>query len=296
MASPPLNLDGRWGHMLGEHVGFMVGTSFPSFQNNKTSSGYGALLGYGVLTVQGDALSVGAGPEVGSHVAGGSGGIEVDLVPLMGVDLPDHAFAISGYGRYLRPYEIEEGPVDAHVPSWDAGVSFRFGPAVLQYAYYRQTIGVIDYVIFETSVQAQSWHMFSLGVEVNADTLDFETPSDRERKRLSQQRERQREREWKKKQEWERLHPRPVRKTWPGCKALCSAQAALWCGVNHDDCIRRCQQREVPSPCWDADDALMSCQAQGVRCERGRPWLPACAPEQQTLERCLQESAKEPAP
>lgn len=37
------------------------------------------------------------------------------------------------------------------------------------------------------SVQAQSWHMISLAVEVNTDTLDFETPSNREKQRLREQ-------------------------------------------------------------------------------------------------------------
>jgi hypothetical protein len=66
---------------------------------------------------------------------------------------------------------------------------------VLQYAYYQQTSGVIDYVIYETSVQASSWHIITLGVEVKADTLDFETPSDRERERLMEQRRRQQQEE-----------------------------------------------------------------------------------------------------
>lgn len=283
----PLNVDGRWGHMLGEHVGVMGGASFPGFENNKTGSGYGALLGYGVVTVQGDVLSVGAGPEVGSHVAGASGGVDFELVPLFGVDLPDHLIAVSAYGRYLRPYSVEEAPVDGRVPSWDVGASLRIGPVVAQYAYYRQTSGVMEYVIYESSVQAQSWHMFTLAAEVNADTLDFETPSDRERERLRRQLVEQQEQERKRKQEWERRHPRAVREAWPGCEALCAAQAPLHCGVEQPACLERCKQRRVPAACWDEDDAVMRCQARGVRCELGRLWLPACAPQRDALDRCL---------
>ncbi len=273
-----LNVDGRWGHRFGDHVGVMGGVYFPGFRNQKTAKADAALMSYGVATFETPLLSLGLGPELGTRAAGGSVGLDFEPMGLTG-EMP-HFVSLSPYFRYLTPYRIEESDVNAKVPSWDTGAMLRVGPVVLTYAFYRQTHGVIDYVIYESSVRAQSWHMVMLGVEVNRDSLDF-GPT-----------------------EHPQLEPPeaagpcagascfetprrvPYRTQFPGCTGLCTAQAELECGLSKDECQGACEKREVPEECWDEDDALLSCQARAVACRDGRVWFPSCPVEHEAFDRC----------
>ena len=270
----PLNLDGRWGHRFSEHVGLMGGVTFPGFRNSKTSKVDAALVSYGVLTLETPIVSVGLGPELGTRVAGGSVGL--DLQPLGNeLSLP-HLLGLSPYFRYLTPYRIHEADENGQVPSWDTGVRLRVGPAVLGYTFYRQTQGVIDYVIYESSVRAQSWHMLTFGVELNRDSLDFGGSFHRELETPRCQGA-----------ECFAPHGVPHRSVWRGCAALCGAQAELSCGLSESECESACEKRTVAEECWAADDALLTCQARGVACKGDRVWFPSCTPEQDAFDRCV---------
>jgi hypothetical protein len=78
---------------------------------------------------------------------------------------------------------------------------------------------------------------------------------------------------------------------FPGCNALCAAQAKLECGLEEDACKGACEKREVPEECWDEDDALLTCQARAVACRDGRVWFPSCLAERDAFDQCQVRAA-----
>jgi hypothetical protein len=175
-----LNLDARIGAVFADHFGLTFGLYGPGFRNSKNFDWHSLLVSYLQASFQNDWISFALGPEVGSAVIGATAGLDVQP---FGVPKGRYAGwdpAITAYGRYLTPYRVQarvaSGEADARVPSWDVGGGIRLGFIVLQYGFWRATRGVIDYVIWETSTRAQSWHTVLVGVELNRRTLQCDWP------------------------------------------------------------------------------------------------------------------------
>lgn len=177
-----LNLDARVGAVFADHFGLTFGLYLPGFRNSKSFEWDALVVSYLQASFQNDWISFALGPEVGSRVVGAVGGLDIQPFGLPGGRHAGWDPAITVYGRYLTPYDpqdrVDPDEANARVPSLDVGAGVRLGFVVVQYSYWRATEGVIDYVIWETSTRARSWHVVLIGVELNRRTISARWPWD----------------------------------------------------------------------------------------------------------------------
>ncbi|MCC6903309.1 MAG: hypothetical protein IT377_30330 [Polyangiaceae bacterium] len=90
---------------------------------------------------------------------------------------------------------------------------------------------------------------------------------------------------------------RPPRRTPPpsACSELCDAQARMACGIAAGACRRACDARRTPRACATTSDALLRCEAAGLRCDGTLLVFPPCARERDALAACAAASPEEPA-
>ncbi len=160
-----INWDGRYGAVWGP-LGLLGGLYFPGFENSKSGYWYSMFGGYAQLSLQNEYASIAVGPELSGGMIGVTTGF--DLQPWGEEVFYSPNFA--AYFRYLRPWLVDPNATadssDAAVPSWDVGFAVRVAMVRLQYSYYRHTVGVIHYVIYETAVEASAWHNFTFGIDI----------------------------------------------------------------------------------------------------------------------------------
>jgi hypothetical protein len=169
------NNDGRWGHMVGEHLGVSAGATLAA-PGGRRSGLTGLVVGYGQLSVQNEVASVALGAELGLNVA--SPVVGLDLQPWgTGVWSPN----LSLYARRSWVFsgddsmDIEVGAIGVAAisvagSSWDAGSALRLGPLLLQYALFLRDSGRLGFSLVEGSSEARAWHVLLVGVELDRHT------------------------------------------------------------------------------------------------------------------------------
>jgi hypothetical protein len=178
-----LNFDARIGHRFTDWFGLTFGLYGPGFRNSKSTKWHALGVSYLQASFQNDYVSLAVGTEVGTRVIGGTAGLDVQPFGKLQGGWAGWDPSVSGYFRWLTPYsyraarDVDPDEANARVPSWDAGATLRVGPVFFQYAYWRQTAGVIDYIIYETSTRAAAWHVFLVGLDANLDSLKAFFPS-----------------------------------------------------------------------------------------------------------------------
>ncbi len=162
----PLQLSGGYGWLLGGKVGVLTGATFPTVENQKVGAP-GLVSGFGYFTWQKSPnLAVGAGPELGAGGIAGLAGVEWQPWPRH-----DWSPRLGSWARWFQPWELERRERNPRVPAWDLGVRLRFGGFYLQYAYYRQTEGIMYTTIYETAVYASAFHSITVGIQIDKSTL-----------------------------------------------------------------------------------------------------------------------------
>jgi hypothetical protein len=83
---------------------------------------------------------------------------------------------LAVYARRAQPFASDEvsraDDVRVRVASWDAGITLRVTPVMIQYSYYRQAEGRADFPAgIEGSLQARAWHVILVGVDVPLDGI-----------------------------------------------------------------------------------------------------------------------------
>jgi hypothetical protein len=166
-----INLSGGYGVVLADTFGILGGLYMPAFWNVKAPDGegwYSTLAAYTFFTVQCPWGSLGVGPEVGvfawSLTVGGEvrpWGDEYLWAP-----------ALGAYARGTWPFEERRAEYNGQVPSWEVGARATVGMLFLQYAYFVQTQGAMNFTIWETSVYASELHIVSIGISVDFFGLD----------------------------------------------------------------------------------------------------------------------------
>ncbi len=158
---------GGYAHVFADHIGVMVGLWGPAWVNQKKDFIESPLAATGYLTIQNEWGAVGVGGDVGFGGAAVMAGLEVgDAGALLartdtGIDL-----RLGVWGRRFDPWEAKPRiEVNGPVGSWEAGARLTVGPLFfLQYGYYTQDSGVMDFVIYETSSYMSNFHTVTLGL------------------------------------------------------------------------------------------------------------------------------------
>ena len=165
----PIHVAGGYSHVFAEHVGVIVGLWGPAWVNQKDGFWESPLAATGYVTLQNEWAALGVGADLGFGGAAWMAGLELgDTGALLagtgtGIDV-----RLGVWARRFDPWDPEpriefNGPVG----SWEAGARLTFGSLVfVQYGYYAQDSGVMDFVIYETSVYASNLHTVSLGASV----------------------------------------------------------------------------------------------------------------------------------
>jgi len=161
----PLQLSGGYGWLLGGKFGVLAGAIFPTVENQKAGA-WGLVTGFGYFTWQNPNFAVGAGPELGAGGIAGLAGAEWQPWPR-----GHFAPRLGGWARWFQPWNMEHREYNPRVPAWDLGVRLRFGALYLQYAYYRQTEGVMYWPIYETAVYSSAVHSITVGLQIDRSTI-----------------------------------------------------------------------------------------------------------------------------
>lgn len=123
-------LSGRYGWRPSTHIGLMAGGFFDQPRGQIIDDGEFAIEPriWGMITAQGENVSIGLSPEVGTKSAGASIGLEVYGA---GKALETMLPGLHLSYRYIHPYEPRDLPIDAELSRWDARVGVRFMGAVV---------------------------------------------------------------------------------------------------------------------------------------------------------------------
>lgn len=160
-------VDVRHGWMLAPWLGVTAGLHlFGGPYVAKTSGWASAAIGYGQVSWQGRLASAALGVDLGANV----------VAPVVGVDVQPWGEGrwhpnLAVYARRSQPFvtsgDERVDDVRVRVASWDAGVTLRLAPIMLQYSHYRQAEGAADFPAgIEGSVQARAWHVLLVGVDL----------------------------------------------------------------------------------------------------------------------------------
>jgi hypothetical protein len=168
-----IQLSGGYGVVLADTFGILGGIYMPAFWNVKAPDGegwYSGIAAYSFFTVQAPWGSLGVGPEVGVFAWSLTVGGEVR--PWGGDEELPWAPALGVYARGTWPFEEQSAEFNGQVPSWEVGTRMTVGMLFLQYAYFVQTSGAMNFTIYETSVYASELHIVSVGMSVDFFGLD----------------------------------------------------------------------------------------------------------------------------
>jgi hypothetical protein len=160
-------IDARHGWMLAPYLGVTAGLHlFGGPYVAKTSGWRSAAIGYGQASWQGRRASAALGVDLGANV----------VAPVAGVDVQPWGAGrwrpnLAVYARRSQPFvtrdDARADDVRVRVASWDAGVTLRLAPILVQYSHYRQAEGAADFPGgIEGSVQARAWHVLLVGVDL----------------------------------------------------------------------------------------------------------------------------------
>lgn len=128
------SLAGRWGWRPSAHTGIMVGGYFEHPSGEIISNGEVVTEPrvWGLFSVQGEHLSLGVSPEVGTRSAGGSVGVEV-FPSSTPIDTHMPVGLHASY-RHLWPYEPDDRLIDPVAQRWDLRLGYRFMPVFMAWS------------------------------------------------------------------------------------------------------------------------------------------------------------------
>jgi hypothetical protein len=166
-------LDVRHGWMLAPHLGVTGGLHLFGGPHVAKTAGWRSLaVAYGQVSWQNELAAAAVGLDVGGNV----------IAPVLGMDVQPWGPAgtrgedrwrpnLALYARHAQPFVRQEDAASTgrrvRVSSWDAGVTVRVRPVMVQYSYYRQAEGAADFPAgAEGSVQARAWHVVLVGVDL----------------------------------------------------------------------------------------------------------------------------------